>query len=251
MVIIGLLVGGILKGLELVENARVHATIAEVKKIDAAINTFYDKYDAWPGDIPNATTRIPGCDGTTFCQNGDGNTVVAGVIGSEVNYWNTRFNAAACNPNPNRPCTREVFQLWKHLALANLIAGIDPTAAPATQEWGFSHPAAPIGGGFEFYYDDYLHFGGVNTGQGNILRLSIDAIYPGAWSTNSLTPFQASRIDVKMDDSFPNTGYVIANYARLTDQCKRNNGSGNVVYNNNAYYTPSCVIYITISKRMR
>ena len=40
MIIIGLLIGGILKGQELIANAQVTATVSQVKGIDAALSTF-------------------------------------------------------------------------------------------------------------------------------------------------------------------------------------------------------------------
>jgi len=61
MTIIGLLIGGILKGQMLMQNARVTAEVAEVKAISAADTTFKDMYSAVPGDMPNAGTRLVGC----------------------------------------------------------------------------------------------------------------------------------------------------------------------------------------------
>ncbi|HPD83403.1 MAG TPA: prepilin-type N-terminal cleavage/methylation domain-containing protein, partial [Alphaproteobacteria bacterium] len=49
MIIIGLLIGGILKGQELIANAAVTSTVAQVKGFEAAMSTFDDKYNAMPG----------------------------------------------------------------------------------------------------------------------------------------------------------------------------------------------------------
>ena len=46
MIIIGLLIAGVLKGQELIGNARVTSTVAQMKAIDAAISTFKDTYQA-------------------------------------------------------------------------------------------------------------------------------------------------------------------------------------------------------------
>lgn len=62
MTIIGLLIGGILKGQELMQNARVTATVAQVKSYESATFTFIDKYSALPGDLVTASERLPGCD---------------------------------------------------------------------------------------------------------------------------------------------------------------------------------------------
>ena len=60
MVIIGLLIGGILKGQELISNAKISSTIAQLKGLDAAMNTFQDKYNAIAGDMNNVETRLAG-----------------------------------------------------------------------------------------------------------------------------------------------------------------------------------------------
>ena len=54
MIIIGLLVGGILKGQEMIANTQVTSTIAQIKAIDGAVGTFRDMYDAFPGDMQGA-----------------------------------------------------------------------------------------------------------------------------------------------------------------------------------------------------
>src|SRR3989338_6112219 len=59
--IIGLLIGAVLKGQKILENARVSATITQVSSIDAAAKTFYDTYGGLPGDLANAPTRLPNC----------------------------------------------------------------------------------------------------------------------------------------------------------------------------------------------
>ena len=51
MIIIGLLIAGVLKGQELIGNARVTSTVAQIKAIDAATSTFKDTYAALPGDM--------------------------------------------------------------------------------------------------------------------------------------------------------------------------------------------------------
>ena len=51
MVIIGLLIGGILKGQELIKNAAISATAAQIKAFESAFVTFEDIYQAKPGDF--------------------------------------------------------------------------------------------------------------------------------------------------------------------------------------------------------
>ena len=51
LVIIGLIVGGVLVGQDLVKGAQIRATVAQLQQYDAAINTFRGKYDQFPGDM--------------------------------------------------------------------------------------------------------------------------------------------------------------------------------------------------------
>ncbi|MEO6023238.1 MAG: prepilin-type N-terminal cleavage/methylation domain-containing protein, partial [Burkholderiales bacterium] len=59
LVIIGLLLGGILKGQELVQNARVRNLADQQNAVAAAYYAFQDRYRALPGDYAAAMTNIP------------------------------------------------------------------------------------------------------------------------------------------------------------------------------------------------
>ena len=50
LVIIGLLLGGVLKGQELIENGRVKSAAADMNGISAAYNSYLDRYRRLPGD---------------------------------------------------------------------------------------------------------------------------------------------------------------------------------------------------------
>ncbi|MGD9190151.1 MAG: type II secretion system protein [Desulfobacteraceae bacterium] len=50
MVIIGLLIGGVLKGQAMIQNAKVKRVVKQGDELRAAIMTFYDKYGVYPGD---------------------------------------------------------------------------------------------------------------------------------------------------------------------------------------------------------
>ena len=68
LVIMGLLLGGVLKGQELLTNARVRELIGQQDGVKAAFLGFQDRFKAMPGDYVGAMTSIPN---TT--QNGNGN----------------------------------------------------------------------------------------------------------------------------------------------------------------------------------
>jgi len=90
MVIIGLLIGGILKGQAMIQNAKSMRVVKQSDELRAAIMAFYDKYGVYPGDEAKAAIP-PGTDGE-----GDGD----GQIESS-----------------------EQYELFRDLQLAGLIGG--------------------------------------------------------------------------------------------------------------------------------
>lgn len=60
LVIIGLLLGGVLKGQELINTARVRALNNSVDGITAAWFSFQDRYRGFPGDYSQASVNLPG-----------------------------------------------------------------------------------------------------------------------------------------------------------------------------------------------
>src|SRR3954469_16141500 len=78
LVIIGLLLGGILKGQEMITQAKIKNVIADMSGVSAAMYGYQDRYKSLPGDDKNAGTRW----GTTAPGNGDG--VITGVYTVDV-----------------------------------------------------------------------------------------------------------------------------------------------------------------------
>ncbi len=91
MVIIGLLIGGVLKGQAMVQNAKVKRVVKQADEIRAAVMSFYDKYGVYPGD-ENLAPIPPGTD-----AEGDGD----GQIDNNA----------------------ERFEVYRDLQLAGLISG--------------------------------------------------------------------------------------------------------------------------------
>jgi prepilin-type N-terminal cleavage/methylation domain-containing protein len=50
IVIIGLLIGGILKGQAMIQNAKVKRVLRQTDELRSAVNTFFDMYGVYPGD---------------------------------------------------------------------------------------------------------------------------------------------------------------------------------------------------------
>lgn len=72
MVIIGLLIGAVLKGQAMIDDAKIKRTMNDIQGISAAYFTYYDRYNALPGDDTAATARWAGV------ANGDGNGFIDG-----------------------------------------------------------------------------------------------------------------------------------------------------------------------------
>jgi prepilin-type N-terminal cleavage/methylation domain-containing protein len=75
LVIIGLLLGGILKGQEMIIQAKIKNAIADFSGVSAAYFGYQDRYRAIPGDDPQATRWA----GATA---GDGNRTMTGLYAS-------------------------------------------------------------------------------------------------------------------------------------------------------------------------
>lgn len=199
LMIIGLLIGGVLKGIELVENARVTQVMRNVKAFETAVTAFQSIYTALPGDIVNPATRLPNCTnaGNAPCdQTGNGN----GIIGTQI----TAAPDAAVTPAN----TDEERTFWLHLAVTGLISGVDTTGrASAPFAWGVEYPASPVVGAG--YMIQNIRWTGVApfTGRfsGHYLNLRGTAAADGV-----LTGNQSLQIDTKFDDGFGGSGDIFA-----------------------------------------
>ena len=224
LIIIGLLIGGVLKGQQLVENARITATVAQIKSIQAAVTSFRDMYQALPGDITNPGTRLPGCTASAACNvPGDGN---GAIDGSENRYVFAQF------------------------AAANLISGYSINGTGGI-------PASPAGlpdlfpvriGGGNFYslktINDSAICGGAMVLLGppvlySGLHLRLDTGITAAGCAPGLTPAQAYRIDAKLDDGAPGSGDVRA-WAPAPAAC----GSATAYLENSSAVTCGLVVHI-------
>src|SRR5258707_4466244 len=111
LVIIGLLLGGILKGQEMITQAKIKNVIADFSGISAAYHGYVDRYKKIPGDDPCAggTVTLGNCGTTTGrwtgATAGDGNGIVARTYNSPT------------HTNQSRPW-------WDHLRRAGFVSGV-------------------------------------------------------------------------------------------------------------------------------
>jgi len=195
MIIIGLLIAGVLKGQELIGNARVTSTVAQIKAIDAATSTFKDTYADLPGDMIAPTTRLPNCVALPCSNAGNGDGKLSNTPGAAPLPESTAF--------------------FPQLSAADLITGISPVAGSVA--FGVNFPQAKIdsagffAGSAAVPADFANAIGTLGTPSGLYLSLvaSVAAVTATA-ASEGLTPSQASRIDLKLDDGQPGVGSVIA-----------------------------------------
>ncbi len=115
LVIVGLLLGGVLKGQEMIAQARIKNLINDFNGITAAYQSYNDRYRARPGDDTQAAARWT----AAAPANGNGNGLIAGL-------YNATITAA--------PATAEESNLfWQHLRLAGFIAGATTGAESGQQ----------------------------------------------------------------------------------------------------------------------
>jgi prepilin-type N-terminal cleavage/methylation domain-containing protein len=119
LVIIGLLLGGVLKGQELINSAKVKNMAADFRNVPVYIYGYQDKFKALPGDDAAAVGHV----GAVASGDGDGKIESA---------WNSTT------------ITEESAKFWEHIRLAGLAPGsTDITNATATS--GF-YPTNSDGG---------------------------------------------------------------------------------------------------------
>lgn len=229
MIIIGLLIGGVLKGQELITNAQISSTVTQIRGIDTAAVTFRDMYNSLPGTVRNPGSRLPNCTSVPCLTNQTG-------TGS----------ATTSNPNNGRldmgfdsipDDGGEAAAFFVHMAKADLMGGIDEGIGPV---FGGYFPQANVSGsGFHAAFvrsdsaDDMMPGLSVAGDGVDIVRsghyLSLhSSVQAGAAVTGDadsaiLTPNMAARIDRKLDDGSATTG-TIYSMGEGTD-CAAENGT--------------------------
>src|SRR5229473_8287688 len=171
LVIIGLLLGGILKGQEMITQAKIKNVIADFSGVSAAYHGYQDRYRAIPGDDPNAATRWASMT-TPAPVAGDGNGIVSGT-----------YN------NGGATCTTavEACSWWDHLRKAGFVSGS-----------GAQQPFNALTGQI-----------GVQTGDGAAAPGPVLGGFSGIIICSANLPDKvAIAADTQMDDGVPNSGTV-------------------------------------------
>jgi prepilin-type N-terminal cleavage/methylation domain-containing protein len=187
LVIIGLLLGGVLKGQELINSARVKNLATDFRNIPIFIYGYQDKFKALPGDDVNVTTHLPTPPAATCTPIATAGKCMLGNGMIEGN-WNDQTNAS------------ESYMFWQHVRLAGLASGsTDPTTASTYL------PTNAAGG-----------FIGIQSGTTNIAATPIkdttNTAIHGSYiicSDGILGKF-VKQLDTQMDDGKTESGSMMA-----------------------------------------
>jgi prepilin-type N-terminal cleavage/methylation domain-containing protein len=200
LAIIGLIIGGIVLGTDLVKQSKIRATISEYQQYLTAHKNFKMKYAELAGDFTEGykyfrdstagctVNAIAQCTVSTGC-NGNGDGIID---------YNTGLDRC------------EIHKFWHHLGQAGFVdikyTGAFPGASHNSFTPGSNVPKASIADGAYWRpsngsLGDLSYTAGTGyTDRANILILADDVI----------TVEDARAIDKKMDDSLPARGKIVA-----------------------------------------
>lgn len=209
LVILGLLTGGILSGQSLIRAAEIRSVTTEYGVYATAIQTFRDKYLAYPGDFRDATKFWGRLNNNANCASHSAAAVVTtGVCDGNGDGMLTAISSSGTGGEPNEP-----HQFWRHLAAAGLIEGTYtglggsvssahvvlsqnvPRSRLNNAGWGGHWLTSTSAAHYAIEYGNSFYFGGATTGN-----ITSDPV---------LKPEEAWNIDTKIDDGRPAYGKVL------------------------------------------
>jgi len=180
LVIIGLILAAVLKGQEMIQNAKVKNVISDLRGVSAAYYSYQDRYKAIPGDDGAATAHL----GQTALA-GNGNGIIEGA------YTDANLPSGTTTGGT---LTTEAQAFWQHTRMAGFLTG---ATAP-----GPTFPALNSLGGLL----------GVQSGiTTNVYGMTGNVVCSGSipWKI-------AQAVDIMIDDGNSDTGNVRAGAASAT-----------------------------------
>ncbi len=205
LVIIGLLLGGVLKGQELINSAKVKNMAVDFRNIPLFIYGYQDKYKALPGDHKTVAAVVSGSNKAALPATSAGNACVSsdctgnGVIDG---VWDSANNTVAA--------ATETELFWQHVRLAGLAAG--PTAItdggyyPTNADGGrigIESGAAATGG-------PYIQNGTIAAATGVVTALATPTYFSPTYlvCSSGILGKYAKQLDSTLDDGEAGTGSV-------------------------------------------
>lgn len=124
LVIIGLIVGGVLGGRQIIQKAQITNVVSAIEAYQSQFQAYIQNYNAMPGDDSKAVSRFQTSTGAYAVVDGSGNGSLTGAFDDTDDAQETRL-------------------IWGHLRAAGLVKG----AAGDPQQ-----PSNPFGGIYGFQY---------------------------------------------------------------------------------------------------
>jgi prepilin-type N-terminal cleavage/methylation domain-containing protein len=172
LVVIGLLLGGVLKGQELINSARVKNLINDFRITASHVHTYQDRFRSLPGDDPGAAAHLAGA-----VTASTGGTVGNGRVDGA---WNSST------------ATDESVLFWQHVRLANLAGGDGRNPGADGMDIATWLPRNAVGGRIGITSTSPV------AGWGGSLFVCQD----------NINGRLAQQIDINMDDGLSSTGSV-------------------------------------------
>ncbi len=206
LVVIGLIVGVVFVGQELIKQSQIRSIYTDIDKFNIAVSLFKNKYNCLPGDCLNATDYF----GTAHANP----VTCISTIGTGTQTCNGDGDGKV--EDPYYGDATEFHRFWQQLSAAGLIEGqytgvVTPDCymgdicnQPGVNEPAFKYPGAGA-------YIDYL---GRSDPDGVLFEYGFHAYIIGAirdhlWANNpAVAPNDALLIDNKIDDGMPGMGAV-------------------------------------------
>ncbi len=177
VIIIGILIGVVIKGGALIDNARMKKLYALKNEISQAVYAYYEQYSYYPGDDPNMLAKWP----TLPVTNGDGNGLIANGIASTP--------PIVCGAGAVEQCS-----LWSALRQAGFLTGS-----------GFANPRHPYDNAISVTFYNDPSWGAANA---LITHWIIFMSVPGS---------TAQAFDIQYDDGNWQTGTIRGSAAYTTN----------------------------------
>jgi prepilin-type N-terminal cleavage/methylation domain-containing protein len=175
LVIVGLLLAGVLKGQELIENSKIKSIAKDMDSISAAVASYNDRYRGLPGDTATATTNTANGWGATAFTAGNNDGLI-GAVG-------TTFTVGA-----NENTIAMTSMMFAGFIAGNPTGGL-PTAVLRPRHAG-DGAMSVTNGAFGFTGRNVVCVNGLN----------------GKW---------AAALDRQFDDGDPTTGLIRSNRIAL------------------------------------
>jgi prepilin-type N-terminal cleavage/methylation domain-containing protein len=222
LVIIGLIVGGVLVGRDLIKAAEVRSQISQLIQYNTAVRTFQLKYNGLPGDLTQSEITSLGFTAAPTRVDAFGNSGVRGV-GNKDGQITPYGYAHQVSYTPACCISGETAWFWEDLSTnSGMISGNFNYAENFVYPYQINEstvikiediiPRSKFNGVYVNVYNKYgnNYFSLLSFGAGANIGLDGN----GALRNNKtmLTPRQSYSMDAKIDDGLPQSGVFTAQY---------------------------------------